>query len=204
MKTISFCITAWNEHEELDRLLTQLLKYKREEDEVVVQVDITVTEEVKDVVSKHKLLLHVYPLSNDFATFKNHIKSLAKNDYYFLIDADEYLTDTLILNLGDLLELNPDIDIYGVPRINTVEGLTQDHIQRWGWRVDEKGWINYPDYQTRICKNIPEIQWVGKVHERLIGQEGYNNTIALPGGFELIHPKDIKRQERQNGYYEQI
>lgn len=203
MKTISFCVTAWNEHVELDRVLTQLLKYKREEDEVVVQVDITVTEEVKDVVAKHGLLLHVYPLNGDFATFKNHIKSLATKDYYFLIDADEYLTDTLMLNLGEVLELNPDIPIFAVPRINTVEGLTQEHIDKWRWRVDEKGWINYPDYQTRICKNIPAITWSGKVHERLIGDPGMY-VMALPEGFELIHPKDIKRQEKQNAFYDNI
>ena len=203
MKTISYCVTAWNEHEELDRLLTQLLKNKREEDEVIVQVDITVTEEVKNVVAKHKLLLHVFPLNNDFATFKNHIKSLATKDYYFLIDADEYLTDTLMLNLGEVLELNPDIEILAVPRINTVEGLTQAHIDKWGWRVDENGWINYPDYQTRICKNIPEIYWSGKVHERLVGDASMY-VMPLPEDFELIHPKDIKRQEKQNAFYDKI
>lgn len=204
MQSISYCVTAWNEHEELDRLLTQLLKYKREEDEVVVQVDITVTEEVKAVVAKHKLILHVYPLSGDFAAFKNNIKSLATKDYYFLIDADEYLSDTLILNLGEVLELNPHIDIYLVPRINTVEGLTQEHINKWRWNVNDKGWVNYPDLQTRICKNTSDFKWVGKVHERLTGAQGYTTYMPLPEGFELVHPKDIKRQEKQNQFYEQI
>ena len=136
MVSISYCVTAWNEHEELDRLLTQLLKYKRQEDEVIVQVDITVTEEVRAVVSRHGLILYSHPLSNNFARFKNNIKSLASKDYYFLIDADEYLTETLILNLGEVLELNPDIPIFAVPRINTVEGLTQEHISKW--RMERK------------------------------------------------------------------
>jgi glycosyltransferase involved in cell wall biosynthesis len=204
MKTISYCVTAWNEHEELDRLLTQLLKYKREEDEVIVQVDITVTEEVKAVVSRHGLILYSYPLNGDFATFKNHIKSLSSKDYYFLVDADEYLTDTLILNLGEVLDLNPQVDIYLVPRINTVDGLTQEHINKWRWSVNDKGWVNYPDLQTRICKNTPEYTWVGKVHERLAGPQGFTTYMPLPEGFELIHPKDIKRQEKQNKFYEQI
>ncbi len=203
MKTISYCVTAWNEHEELNKLLTQLLKYKREEDEVIVQVDITVTEEVKAVVSRHGLILYSYPLSGDFATFKNNIKSLASKDYYFLIDADEYLTDTLILNLGEVLELNPDISIFAVPRINTVSGLTDEHINKWRWNVNDKGWVNYPDYQTRICKNITSITWTGKVHERLVGDPG-TYVMMLPEGFELIHPKDIKRQELQNAFYDKI
>ena len=201
MVSISYCVTAWNEHEELDRLLTQLLKYKRQEDEVIVQVDITVTEEVKAVVSRHGLMLYSHPLSNDFARFKNNIKSLASKDYYFLIDADEYLTETLILNLGEVLELNPDIPIFAVPRINTVEGLTREHIDKWRWFVDDNGYVNYPDYQTRICANKKDIEWKNKVHERL---SGWKTIANLPHGYDLIHPKTIERQEKQNKFYEQV
>ena len=32
---------------------------------------------------------------------------------------------------------NDIIEMLLVPRVNTVEGLTQEHIQKWGWRVDE-------------------------------------------------------------------
>jgi len=54
MPSISYAITACNEHVELDRLLNQLSSSIRDEDEIVVQMDITATEEVKAVVNKYK------------------------------------------------------------------------------------------------------------------------------------------------------
>jgi hypothetical protein len=207
MPSISYAITACNEHVELDRLLKQLSLSIRDEDEIVVQMDITATDEVKAVVNKYKLTNYSHPLNNDFATFKNNLKGLCTKDYIFQIDADEYLSDTLLLNISDILEANPIIDIYAVPRINTVEGLTQEHIQKWGWKLDENGWVNYPDYQVRLCKNIPQFKWVGKVHERILGDDGFNANVSfLPKEYdlELIHPKTIDRQEKQNNYYNTI
>ena len=207
MPSISYAITACNEHVELDRLLSQLTEHIRPEDEIVVQVDTTATEEVKNVIWEKGLTVYSYPLNNDFATFKNNLKSKCTKDYIFQIDADEYLSNILLLNLSDILEANPEIDIYLVPRINTVEGLTQEHIQKWGWKLDENGWVNYPDYQARVCKNIPQFKWVGKVHEKILGDDGFNANVSfLPTGYdlELIHPKTIERQERQNNYYDTI
>ena len=100
-----------------------------------------------------------------------------------------------------MIEINPEVKAYALPRVNTVEGLTQEHIDKWGWRVDDENRINYPDYQVRIYKNIPEIYWEGKVHETLnIKKE----VVCLPYGTEdwaLYHPKQIERQEKQNNYY---
>jgi glycosyltransferase involved in cell wall biosynthesis len=200
MTTISYAITAWNEAVELDRLLSQLSQHTRPEDQIVVLLDTTATQEVLAVVNKYKVAKYTSPLNNDFASFKNYLKSLCTKDYIFFIDADEYLTDILMLNLPEVLQLNPLIDIYAVPRINTVDGLTQEHIEKWGWRVDENQWINYPDFQTRLCKNRDDINWVGKVHERLTTNKPCTMQM-LPEGFELYHPKDIERQEKQNDYY---
>ena len=50
MPTISYAITAHNEHVELERLLNQLDSSIRDEDEIIVQLDVTATEEVKKVV----------------------------------------------------------------------------------------------------------------------------------------------------------
>ena len=105
--------------------------------------------------------------------------------------------------LEDILETNIDKDLIVVPRINTVEGLTEAHIQKWGWNVNEKGWVNFPDYQTRLYRRTSEIEWSGKVHERIVG---YNTLSVLPQEEEycLYHHKQIERQEKQNDYYETI
>jgi glycosyltransferase involved in cell wall biosynthesis len=201
MVSISYAITACNEHVELARLLELLENNIHTEDEVVIQIDSTATPEVRALcVDYMRNNWHAieFPLNKDFASFKNNLKKFCTKDYIFQIDADEYLSEELLLSLPEVLELNPEVELYAVPRINTVEGLTQEHIQKWRWNVNEKGWVNYPDYQTRIFKNIPEIKWVNKVHERLVGAK---NTVPLPDGYDLIHPKTIERQEKQNNYY---
>ena len=90
-----------------------------------------------------------------------------------------------------------------VPRVNTVEGLTQEHIDKWCWNVNESGWVNWPDYQTRIIKNSIKIKWQNKVHEQIVG---FSTQGALPMEEEwcIYHPKSIGRQEIQNAFYERI
>jgi glycosyltransferase involved in cell wall biosynthesis len=202
MPTISYAITACNEHVELDRLLGQLTLSIRDEDEIIVQMDFTATQEVKDVVEKYKLVKYFYPLDKDFATFKNNLIALCSKDYIFQIDADEYPSEWLLDYLPSVLEANPETEVFLVPRINTVEGITQEHIDKWRWNVEE-GRINFPDYQWRIWKNKPEIKWINKVHERL---DGFGLYTSLPpiDSCCLYHPKTIERQEKQNQFYDTL
>lgn len=199
MPSISYAITAYNEHRELSFLLEFLRNSIHAEDEIVVQLDSNATEEVRKVAKDYI----EFPLNKDFASFKNNLSKHCTKDYIFQIDADEYPNSYLIANLKDILQYNETIDVFLVPRINTVEGLTDEHIQKWGWRVDDKGWVNFPDYQWRIWKNDSSIKWINKVHERL---DGFKEYSALPQSeeFSLFHPKDIKRQERQNNFYSNI
>lgn len=197
---ISYAITAHNEAEELNRLLKQLTEGKELGDEILVQLDDKATDKVKFVVDSYPVRSFTFPLNNDFATFKNNLKDNCAGDYIFFIDADEYLSEHLLKLLKQVLENNSQVDCYGVPRVNTVKGLTEEHVKKWGWVVKEDK-INWPDYQTRICKNIADIKWVGKVHERL---EGWQVSSVFPADFEdwaLYHPKTIERQEQQNNYY---
>lgn len=205
MTTISFAITAWNEHVELEHLLDQLTKIVRPEDEIMVQLDNTATPEVKKVAEKYnaggKFEYHriYFGLNGDFASYKNNLKQHCTRDWIFFIDADEYLSEDLADSIHEILDANKGIvDVIAVPRINTVEGLTRDHIDKWRWFVDDNGWVNYPDYQTRICANKKDIQWKNKVHERL---QGWKTIANLPEGYELVHPKTIDRQEKQNNFY---
>ena len=202
MANISFAITACNEHVELDRLLKQLTSNINSKDEIVVQLDTTATDEVVSVIEKYNLIKYYFPLNNDFATFKNNLKSHCTKEWIFFIDADEYLSDNLLGYIHEILKANKGIvDVISVPRINTVEGLTREHIDKWRWFVDDNGYVNYPDYQTRICANKKDIEWKNKVHERL---SGWKTIANLPHGYDLIHPKTIERQEKQNSFYDTI
>lgn len=205
MATISYAITACNESEELKRLLDQIIDHKREVDEIVVQVDHdNVTKEVKKILEAyHKEIAAIisFPLNKDFATFKNNIKSYCKKDYIFFIDADEYFSENLIDLLPVILENNSEVDLFFVPRMNTVDGLTEDHIKQWHWVVDDRMRVNWPDYQTRLVKNVEEIKWINKVHERITG---FKTQCLFPNNDEewcLYHPKNIDRQVKQNNLY---
>ena len=121
----------------------------------------------------------------------------------FLIDADELPNEYLLEALPEIIHGNPDVEAYWVPRINTVEGLTEDHTTKWKWNVDGKGWVNFPDYQMRLYRNNGVIKWIKPVHEQLTG---FTKFAHLPTEkvYCLNHPKEIKRQEQQNKFYEGI
>jgi len=203
---ISYAITVCNEAQELDRLITFLIKYKREEDEIVIQNDKgNTTSEVYDVLHKHEdYIVHTeYPLLNHFADFKNKLKEACTGDYVFQIDADEYPDPDLVTTLPWILQENPDTEVYWVPRINIVNGIRAEHLHQWGWSMDTDNRINFPDYQCRILKNIDSIKWKNKVHEIIIG---HTSETKLPTNdtYCLRHPKTIDRQENQNNFYNKL
>ena len=206
MLRISYAIPVCNEHKELDRLLSFLIDRKSNEDEIVVQCDQgNTTPEVYQALDKHNRSIKVveYPLKGNFAAFKNNLKANCQGAWIFQIDADEMLNEWFIQNLPTILQDNPTIDLFCLPRINTVDGLTEEHIKKWGWRVDEKGWVNFPDVQTRILANHPSIQWVGKVHEVITGHKTHA-VLPIVEEYCILHHKDIKRQEIQNTYYDNL
>jgi glycosyltransferase involved in cell wall biosynthesis len=206
---LSYAITACNEVEETIRLVNQLLNYKEENSEIVVLLDTPkapteLIEYLELQANADHINLIESEFDNDFAQWKNLLNSQCKGEWIFQLDADEYLMPDLIVNLETLLDSNTDKELILVPRINTVEGLTEAHIQKWGWNVNEKGWVNFPDVQTRIYKNKPEqIGWSGKVHERIGGFENYTN-FPLEEIYCIKHPKTIERQEKQNNYYDTL
>ena len=205
---ISYAITTCNEYNEIQRLIPLLLENKRKQDEIVVLFD---QKNGDEKVAEYLTTFSKYPnfqfwrdyFEGHFADWKNKLTEYCGGDYIFQIDADEYPNKMMFTHLPAILETNPNNEVYLVPRVNTVEGLTQEHINKWGWKVDSNNRVNWPDYQWRVWKNKPEIKWINKVHEVLNGYETY---AALPEmeALALYHPKDIVRQEKQNDYYDTL
>ena len=202
---ISYAITVCNEFVEIQKLIPFLLKHKRSEDEIVVLYDSkNGSKSVEDFLRAKSIngefIWTPGEFNRHFADWKNKLNSLCSGDYIFQIDADEIPHLSLIKNLPIVLEHNSSVELYAIPRVNTVEGLTQEHITKWRWNLNEKEWVNWPDFQTRIYKRSPEIKWQNRVHEVV---KGYKQFTYLPMEEEwaLYHPKDIKRQENQNDYY---
>ena len=206
---ISYAIPVCNEITEIEKLLKFLETRITKDDEVVVLFDThngsPAVEQFLRAKSVNPTFFQWYPYHFDghFANMKNHLKSLCTGDWIFQIDADELPHESLIINLREVLKLNPTTEMFLVPRVNTVDGLTQEHINKWRWNINEKGWVNWPDYQTRIIQNGPKIKWQNKVHEQIVG---VSTKALLPMEEEwcLYHPKDIKRQEAQNNFYDTL
>lgn len=229
--TISYAITACNEHFELSELFKQLKDHVRECDEVVIQTDLgNTTEQVYSTISEYQpkfncKFLHIEAeLNKDFASFKNHLKSACEKDYVFQIDADELLGDGLLKHLPLFLEENPDIDVFFLPRINIVVELTEQYAKDSAWRVDRIGFpiakdydyqvVNYPDSQGRLMRNLKSIYWKNRVHERLTGYREYFDLgkMEVTDDFKiedvqnwcLIHIKAFERQQQQNMFYKSL
>ncbi|CAB4143328.1 Glyco_tranf_GTA_type domain containing protein [uncultured Caudovirales phage] len=205
---LSYAVTICNEFEETINLITTLLNYKGENSEIVVLLDTPkASAELIEYLELQAEANHIdlieSEFNNDFANWKNFLNLQCKGEWIFQLDADEMLDPNLIVNLEDILDNNTDKDLILVPRINIVNGLTQSHIEKWGWQVNDRGWVNWPDVQTRLYKNKANVYWSGKVHERIVGYEAYTN---FPGDevYCIKHIKDIKRQETQNSYYDTL
>ncbi len=204
---ISYGITVHNEAEELKRLLEILHETIDDVDEVVVCMDgddDAVRFEL-DVYSKkfcdsYKFMkVYQRKLDGDFSSQKNSVIENSSGDYIFHIDADEYPNKILLQQLKQILTMN-DVDLVWIPRVNTVEGFTQKDVAEWGWRISEKGWVNYPDYQARVFRNKKDIRWTRPLHEYITGCKTYSH---LPPHEELslYHPKTREKQIKQNQFY---
>ena len=202
---ISYGITVCNEETEIQKLVTFLLKHKELQDEIVITYDSkNGSKGVEEYLRSHSVNgefnWHPFEFDGNFSDLKNHTKSMCSGDYIVHLDADELPHETLMEQLHPILDMN-DVDLVWIPRVNTVEGITDEWIQRWGWRVSEKGWVNYPDYLSRVFKNNDDICLEGKVHERITGCKTYSH---LPPHEELslYHHKTIDKQIKQNELYE--
>lgn len=204
---ISYAITVCTEAREFRQLLNFLVPLIREEDEIVVLQDVSKKSEEVDKVfidfADHIETRVTSKFQKDFAAWKNMLNSYCTGEYIFQLDADEIPEAALIEKLPKILEYNAGVgvDLIWVPRDNRVEGLTADDIRNWHWRVDEKGRINWPDYQGRIYRNVPNLKWEGKVHERITGVRTY---APLPDDLFLHHNKAITKQREQNALYNTI
>jgi hypothetical protein len=202
MKLI-YGITVSTEEEEIVRLL-KFLK-SNIDNEIVVQYDTTKTSsELLSSIENFDVHLIGEIFRDNFADFKNtlneHCISLG-GDYIFQLDADEMITDYLTKNIEVIINMNSEIDLFLLPRINKVDGMTEEYIKKWGWNVDDKGRINFPDYQGRLYKS--NMKWSGKVHERIVDAK-YFSVLPMDDEYCIGHYKTLQKQIQQNNLYSTI
>jgi glycosyltransferase involved in cell wall biosynthesis len=201
---ISYAILTHNEGQYVETLLSFLTNNKRLIDEIVVVDDYSNDELTKSILDKYKDQINLqYRTFDGDHTQKNYLNSLCTGDYILQLDADELIKPEFIEMLPQILENNDKTDLFIMPRINTVEGLTQEYIDKWGWNVNEKGWVNFPDWQMRLYRNCDWVKWDGLLHSKI---EGHKTYVFLPPEelFCILHPKQLERQVIQNDLYDKI
>ena len=201
---LTYAITVCNEARELNDLLSFLKRVKDEEDDINILIDSTkVTEDVRNVLKKHEgLNVSERAFCGNFSNHRNYHTSLCTGEYIFVIDADEMPRENLIKNIKRII-VDSNAELLYVPRINICPGYTQKWLSKHSFKVNELGWINWPDYQGRVYKNNGIVKWTKGLHETITGSENTKSLGANPD-LSLWHIKSVEKQELQDIFYKTL
>jgi glycosyltransferase involved in cell wall biosynthesis len=164
MNSLTVCLVAQNEQENLPRCLTSLRDIA---DEIVV-VDGGSTDRTREIAREFCAKVFVRPFTNH-ADQKNFAASLASHDWIFLVDADEELSDELRESVRQWKSTAPQFDVYEMSRLTWYLGAWIRH-SRW-----------YPDWQRRIYRR-DKASFSGAIHSAL----RYHGPIGRLRG-DLLH-----------------
>lgn len=208
---LSYLVTCHNEGDQLRSLLFELNSHRQHDDEIVIVDDFSDDEYTKGVLAEYAKIDNVrvfqHALNNNYGAHKNWGNEQCTGDYIFQIDADELPTQTLLANIHEIIESNPDVELIFVPRINDYIGVTPEIAMQWGWRLtpsprcDGRLVVNWPDIQGRIYKREPgRIRWDRKLHEKIEGHTKYS-ILPMDEDLSLYHKKTIEKQIQTNLRY---
>jgi glycosyltransferase involved in cell wall biosynthesis len=201
---LSYLVTCHNETTELDKLLSILTNKKKDNHEIVLLDDFSDNPTTISIIEKYKSQINYIKrkLNKNYGEHKNFGIECCKGKWIFQIDADEYPTEILIENIEEILQSNDLNEVIWLPRLNYFQGVTQQDVLTWGWNYQD-GMINFPDYQSRLYKNLPHIRYERRLHEKV---EGFNSYVFIPAqkDIALVHEKTIEKQRQTNIKYNQL
>lgn len=201
---LSYLVTCHNETTSLEKLLSNLIKYKKDNHEIVLLDDYSDNQTTLNIIEKYKenVVFHQHKLERNYGAHKNYGIEQCKGQWIFQLDGDECPTDLLLENIDIVLESNKDNEVIWLPRMNFFIGVTQNDADQWGWRLHD-GMVNFPDYQSRIYRNLPHIRYQRRLHEKVEGFKSY--TFVPPQkDYAILHEKTIEKQRQTNLNYNKI
>jgi glycosyltransferase involved in cell wall biosynthesis len=163
MNRISVCIITFNEEHNLPRALGSVGGIA---DEIVV-VDSGSTDRTVEIARAGGVSFFERPFTNH-ADQKNYAATCARNDWIFLLDADEELSGELRKSLLKWKQRTPEFAVYEMARLTWYLGAWIHH-SRW-----------YPDFQRRLYRR-DKASFSGMIHSalRFEGKAGRLNGNLL-------------------------
>jgi glycosyltransferase involved in cell wall biosynthesis len=201
---LSYLVTCHNETSSLDKLLSKLVQNKKDNHEIVLLDDYSDNPESLEIIQKYKekTSFHQHKLDRNYGAHKNYGIEQCKGTWIFQLDGDEYPTDLLLENIDVVLESNVDNEVLWLPRLNYFTGVTELDVKTWGWNYQD-GMINFPDYQSRIYRNLSHIRYQRRLHEKVEGFKSY--TFVPPQkDYAIVHEKTIEKQRQTNLNYNKL
>lgn len=170
---ISACYIVKNEEENLKTSLESLKQFV---DEIIV-VDTGSSDATVDVAKNFGAKIFYESWQNDFSTPRNIALNNASGDWIIFLDADEYFTSLTAKNIRFAVERAEQF------RKNAML------VYLVNIDVDDGNKILDANYIMRIFKNLPQINYVGKIHEELrVGDNPLTEvTFAPPNILTLYH-----------------
>lgn len=155
---VSVCIMTFNEERVIKRCIDSVINFA---DEIII-IDTGSTDKTREIIEKNFPNIHIYSetVCENFSEIRNRMTEIAKNDWIFQIDADEYLGADAEKIICQYIALLEHIDI--VPKI--ISPILTNHD---GTIIDNT---------RRIYKKNEYLKYFGRVHEEL----RYKNIAKTP------------------------
>jgi len=163
---LSIAVTVNDEEQYVYNLLQHLIQWAQSppmgvEAEIVVAYDKGTPEILTylrsyEMAFGHKFRVYQHSLNRNFAEHKNFLNSKCEGHWILQLDADEWVEGSLLDFFPLVIDANPLVEAYWIPRLNFIRGgLTSRHLARWGWTVQfsDDRTDNMPD---TFAKDNPE------------------------------------------------
>jgi glycosyltransferase involved in cell wall biosynthesis len=208
---ISIAICAKNETEYLRNFLPNLFRWiasdKTVEYEVICIIDDNSDMEIRAIlesysITKTNVFIYEHSLNNDFASHKNFMNSRCTGDWILNLDGDECIEEDFFINLSMMIDANPDVEAYWIPRVNTVHGITLKHVAKWNWLISKM-----EEFTTAECvETTSEYYELLKSYDFIISESSniivyYTPIICWPD-FQMRLYKNISKIKWKNNVHE--
>lgn len=184
--SISYTVVVQDELNAVKRLHHTIQVCKKPEDESIAvhlyreerELDDPIHVEIKEYLMDNFDTYCNYKNENIISHLKNYVLDLATKDYAFLLDANEFVTAQTLALWNNVIKNEPEYDIFWTPRVNIDYTISQKEKEdKYGLRLNERGWINWPDNQPRIIRKNAGLIW--EQHERGIRINGAKKSGSL-------------------------